>query len=224
MRFFMFCKNIRDLAFRNTSVKAHLSAKDSPHKPWAMNFLLAAASLNMACLFSMGALCSLILSNPGDLIDRMMNALSLMFIFSLVIRPPYAERNRERSINHLLSPISVAYFLLMMLISFMILFVGCAMDYADNGSFLFTISVMFTFMPVPNLIIMSLVNFEREQVRLSSDENSRHDAILMNGRLVSDGVPKGYIVSVIGLIILAIAGIPDVQKKVWRMVTDKKSD
>ena len=169
-----------------------------------------AIAIAMICLVSAGssAICaalSIFLIHPFGAALSIFFTFFMLAVFSTLIRPPYAERCADEQKSHLVSPIAIAYLLLIIPASVSNMF----------GLFSLVFSTIF---------IMSLLNFEREQVRLYADESTRHKAILVNGELVSDGIPRGYFSSVIGLTIIAIAAAPEFLSKTWRTLAESHQD
>ncbi len=197
----MFEVALAKITRHETSVKAPL-ASDVLH----LRRGACAVVLAMICLVSAGnsAICaalSIVLIHPVGMVLSVSCALIMLSLFSIFIRPPHAERCSNEQTAHLVSPIAIAYLLLIIPASIQNVF----------GLFSLLFSTIF---------VMSLLSFEREQVRLYADESTRYKAILVNGELVSDGIPRGYFSSVFGLVIIAIAATPEFLSKMWRTMTE----
>ena len=191
------------LSRHNTSAKTPL-LPDVLH----LGYSLVSVIFAMLCLASAGdsAICaalSIFLFHPFGAALSIALTLFMLAAFSVFIRPPYAERCPDEQKSYLVSPIAIAYLLLILPASIASMF----------NPFSFGFSAV---------LVLSLLNFEREQVRLYADESTRHQAILVNGELVADGIPRSYPASVVGLAIIAIAAVPEFLGKTWRTLMDSR--
>lgn len=220
-RFMSFCESINEFASQGASVETRLFGSGSSQNLWSNRIVLAAGLLCVASIFTIGTLCSLIVFEPGNSVQNIMIVFCAMFGFSVLVRPPCCERDQGCGSCDLVSPITITYFLLMLLMSLVWIASMAVMSSMALPNILIFVVMIMLLQPI---VIMSLANFEREQVRLSlsRDEKDRQKAILMSGRLVFDGVPKGYVVSTLGLVIIAVSGVSDVWKKIRKLIMDQR--
>lgn len=127
----------------------------------------------------------------------------LFLLGTLACRPLYEERFQTKERTRMISPIAATYLLIALL--------SHVVDYiAFRSSLLSAIIIPL----LASVLMLSLLLFEREQVRLAMDENTRSKAILLNGEVVSDGVPTGFVASVGTLLIIAVTEIPNTLRKI----------
>ncbi len=133
----------------------------------------------------------------------------VVFLFgTLACRPLYDERFTTKERTRLISPIAATYLLIGLLVA-----VVEGVSHSAHSAFGCAILGFLS-----GGALLTLLLFERDQTRLAIDEKTRHEAILLNGEVVSDGAPTGFLSSFGTLVILVIAGFPGTIRRVYDAV------
>lgn len=176
----------------NTSVKEPFIKRGDSVKCPIIALLIVSLSIDITAFALHRAVGDLLLIHPLSCMTMLLIAVLSFTTFSVAVRPPREERYQTDEKSHFISPISLCYILLALPITFNLPFAAGAV----------VVSM------ITSLAIISLLAFEREQVLLSMDDATRHKAIMINGEMISEGIPAGYVTSVFGLLMIALTDIP----------------